>query len=55
VKQYERLAVDAILTKSRSKATMALMAHPLVLSYSLARTLVDEYLDAHSIYVGEWK
>jgi 6-phospho-beta-glucosidase len=55
VKQYERLAVDAILTKSRSKATMALMAHPLVLSYSLARTLVDEYLDAHSVYVGEWK
>jgi len=55
VKQYERLAVDAILTKSRSKAAMALMAHPLVLSYSLAGTLVDEYLDAHSAYVGEWK
>ncbi|NPV87304.1 MAG: 6-phospho-beta-glucosidase [Anaerolineae bacterium] len=54
VKQYERLASEAILTRSRRKAYMALMAHPLVMSYSLARTLVDEYLDAHREFVGEW-
>jgi len=55
VKQYERLASEAILTQSRKKAYLALMAHPLVLSYSLARTLVDEYLEAHRQYVGDWK
>jgi 6-phospho-beta-glucosidase len=55
VKRYERLAVEAILTRNRKVAYQALMAHPLVLSYSLARTLVDEYLQAHAPYVGEWK
>jgi 6-phospho-beta-glucosidase len=54
VKQYERLTVEAALTRSRRTAVLALMAHPLVLSYSLAETLVDEYLDAHRAYVGTW-
>jgi 6-phospho-beta-glucosidase len=54
VKYYEKLAVDAILERSREKASMALMAHPLIMSHSLATTLVDEYLAAHSQYVGEW-
>ena len=54
VKQYERLAVEAVLERSRSRAVMSLMAHPLVLSYSLAQVLVDEYLEAHAPYVGEW-
>ena len=55
VKLYERLAVEAILTRSRLTAVMALMNHPLVLSYSLAQMLVDEYLAAHRQWVGEWK
>ena len=55
VKQYERLAVDAILNRSRDRAVMALMGHPLVLSYSLAEALVDEYLAAHHEYIGEWR
>jgi 6-phospho-beta-glucosidase len=54
VKLYERLTVEAIRTRSRSTAVAALMAHPLVLSYSRARPLVDEYLAAHRAYVGEW-
>ena len=54
VKQYERLAVEAILAKQRELAAVALMAHPLVMSYSLGRTLVDEYLSAHRDYVGDW-
>jgi 6-phospho-beta-glucosidase len=33
---------------------MALMAHPLVISYSLASELVEDYLIAHRQYVGEW-
>jgi 6-phospho-beta-glucosidase len=54
VKLYERLTVEAVRTRSRDTAVAALMAHPLVLSYSRARPLVDEYLAAHAEYVGEW-
>jgi 6-phospho-beta-glucosidase len=54
VKRYERLTVEAVMSHSRFKAVMALMAHPLVLSYSRAQVLVDEYLKAHAPYVGEW-
>jgi 6-phospho-beta-glucosidase len=54
VKLYERRAVEAILERSREKAVMALMAHPLVLSYSLAAQLVDEYIAAHAAYIGKW-
>jgi len=54
VKLYERLTVEAIAKRSRGTAVAALMAHPLVLSYSRAKPLVDEYLDAHGPYVGEW-
>ena len=55
VKLYENLTVGAIREGSRHLAVVALMAHPLVLSYARARTLVDEYLTAHRAYVGEWK
>jgi 6-phospho-beta-glucosidase len=54
VKHYERLTVEAIRTRSRATAVAALMAHPLVLSYSRAKPLVEEYLAAHRDYVGEW-
>jgi 6-phospho-beta-glucosidase len=54
VKLYERLTVKAVRSRSRQQAVMALMNHPLVLSYSLASKLVDEYLAAHRAYVGEW-
>jgi 6-phospho-beta-glucosidase len=54
VKHYEKMAVQAIREHSRQKAVMALMAHPLVLSYSRASVLVNEYLAAHRPYVGEW-
>ena len=55
VKYYERLTVEAVRDRSRKKAIMALMAHPLVVSYSLAKILVDEYLKAHAEYIGEWR
>lgn len=54
VKRYERLTVEAVYTRSRECAVQALMGHPLVGSYSLARHLVGEYLSAHRQYVGEW-
>ncbi len=54
VKRYERLAVAAIHDRSRRTAIQALMAHPLVQSYSLAALLVDDYLAAHAKWVGKW-
>ena len=44
VKEYERLAVQAILAQDRTLAVKALMAHPLVGSWSLAEKLVSAYL-----------
>ncbi len=54
VKRYERLTVEAIAGRSRRLAVEALMAHPLVLSYSRARVLVDEYLEANRGFAGDW-
>ncbi len=54
VKLYERLTVEAIARRSRPLATAALMAHPLVLSYSRARALVDAYLEANREFTGNW-
>jgi 6-phospho-beta-glucosidase len=54
VKYYERIAASAILNRNRDLAVEALFAHPLVASFSLAQTLVDEYLAAHRAYLGEW-
>jgi 6-phospho-beta-glucosidase len=55
VKYYENLAVQSILERSREKAVMALMIHPLVMSHSCAQVLVDEYLSAHRQFVGDWR
>jgi 6-phospho-beta-glucosidase len=55
IKHYERLAVEAILARSKQKAAMALMAHPLVLSYSRACDLVRQYISAHQDHIGEWQ
>jgi 6-phospho-beta-glucosidase len=55
VKLYEKLAVKAILNRSRTLAAQALMFHPLVLSYARAEKLVDEYLSAHAAHVEVWE
>jgi len=54
MKLYERLSVEAILERSIEKGRFALMVHPLVNSYSLAKEMLDEYLAAHKKHVGEW-
>lgn len=55
VKIYERLASKAIRNKDKSAAVQALTLHPLVNSYSLAKELVDEYIDHNSDYSFGWK
>ncbi|KKC37427.1 glycosyl hydrolase [Devosia epidermidihirudinis] len=54
VKHYERLTVAAIAARDRVLAIEALAAHPLVLSYSRATPLVDQYLAAHADFTGDW-
>jgi 6-phospho-beta-glucosidase len=54
VKAYERLAAEAIATRSRRLAVDALMCHPLVGTYPLATGLVDAYLAANSAFTGPW-
>ncbi len=49
VKQYERLAAEAILKHDNMIAVEAMAAHPLVGSYPLAETLVTEYIAAHRL------
>ncbi len=51
IKAYERLVVEAALKGSRQMAIRALMHHPLVASFELARDLVDSYLHEHARYL----
>lgn len=55
VKLYERLAAQAILTRSRALAVEALTVHPLIGSYPLAEKLVDAFLRTHAALVGDWQ
>ena len=54
VKLYERLAAKAIRERDSKTAIHALMVHPLVQSYSLAKSIVHDYLEAHHRYIGDW-
>ena len=46
VKVFERLTVAAAVEGSYDTALCALLAHPLVPSYPVARAILDDYLDA---------
>lgn len=43
IKRYERLTVEAVRTRSKETAARALMLHPLVNSWSLAKDLIEAY------------
>ena len=55
MKRYERMAAKAILTKDRDLAVSALMLHPLVESYSLAKQLVDAYIALNKEFSDGWR
>lgn len=55
VKIYERLSSKAIREKDRAAAVQALTLHPLVNSYSLAKELVDEFIEHNQAYSSDWK
>ena len=54
IKAYERLTIEAAVTGSYAAAVQALTVHPLVMSYSLARRIVDEYLQVHRAYLPQF-
>lgn len=54
VKSYERLASAAIRNRDKQQAIDCLMVHPLVNSYSLAKTLVNQYLITNDEYIEGW-
>jgi len=47
IKRYERLTVEAVREGSEDKAVEALMMHPLINSYSLAKKLIADYNEAY--------
>ena len=54
VKNYEKLAVEAALTGCRDTALLALVAHPLVRDYDVAKPLLDELLEANREYLPQF-
>lgn len=55
VKAYERLASKAIINCDKESAVDCLYLHPLVSSYSLAKELVEKYIELNKDFTGEWK
>jgi 6-phospho-beta-glucosidase len=49
---YERLTVRAAIEGSNDAALQALLEHPLVGSFPLARAILDDYLTAHGDLLG---
>ncbi len=55
VKRYEKLTVQAAAQRSVLTAVHALMNHPLVGSWSLAKALVEKYMQVHADYLKDWQ
>jgi 6-phospho-beta-glucosidase len=54
VKNYEQLTVEAAVEGSREKALQALLAHPLIMDYDLARPLLDDLLEANRQWLPQF-
>jgi 6-phospho-beta-glucosidase len=55
VKEYERLTIEAAVNGDYECAVMALAIHPLVNSYSLAKSILEDYLIQHKQYLPQFK
>jgi 6-phospho-beta-glucosidase len=55
LKAYEELTIQAAVEGSYASALRALLAHPLVMSYDIARPLLDELLRAHAEYLPQFR
>jgi 6-phospho-beta-glucosidase len=54
VKNYESLTVEAAVEGDRDKALLALLAHPLVMDYDLARPMLEEIFEANRQYLPQF-
>lgn len=54
VKAYEEYTVEAGVTGSREAALKALLVHPLVPSYAVAKPLLEELLEANRVYLPQF-
>jgi 6-phospho-beta-glucosidase len=55
VKEYERLAVKAILNRDLDTAVKALTVNPLVANHDIAKELVSKFVAAYGDFGGTWK
>lgn len=54
VKAFERLSVEAIRTRSLTSAVRALIAHPLIGSYPVAKKLIEDYRKQQPEFMSDW-
>lgn len=54
VKNYEQLTVEAAVSGCRDTALLALLAHPLVRDYEIAKPLLEELLEANAPYLPQF-
>jgi len=54
VKNYESLTVQAAVTGCRDTALLALLAHPLVGDYDVAKPLLDKLLEANKAFLPQF-
>lgn len=54
VKNYESLTVEAAVHGDRNKALMALLAHPLIMDYDLAKPMLDDILEANKEFLPQF-
>lgn len=55
IKTYERLTVEAAVSGNYHTAVKALTVHPLVSTYTLAKEIFDEYLEAFKSHLSYFK
>jgi 6-phospho-beta-glucosidase len=54
VKNYETLTVEAAVEGSRDKALLALLAHPLIMDYDLAKPMLEDILEINKQYLPQF-
>jgi len=55
VKAYETLTIEAALEKSKKKAFLALLNHPLIPDSLVAKNILEDVLKANREFIGEYK
>lgn len=54
VKNYETLTVEAAVEGNRDKALLALLAHPLIMDYDVAKPMLEDIFEANRRYLPQF-